>query len=62
MNTPDKDEMGHEWSDEEIQREMYEAASILSQDAEVCRVEYAFAAQAEVVLADDRIQTSPTAA
>jgi hypothetical protein len=38
----------------EEDREMYEAAEILGQDKDACDVEYAFAAQSEVVL-DDRI-------
>ncbi|HLV78725.1 MAG TPA: hypothetical protein VKT32_00545 [Chthonomonadaceae bacterium] len=34
-------------------REMYEAATLLGQDAEMCDVDYAFAAQAEVALSNE---------
>jgi hypothetical protein len=38
---------------EEEDRELYEAFELLGQYPEECDVEYAFAAQAEVVLRDD---------
>ena len=37
---------------EEEYHEMFDAATLIGQDAEECSVEYAFAAQADVVLAD----------
>lgn len=38
----------------EEEKEMYEAATILGMDSAECDVNYAFAAQAEVILKDER--------